>query len=227
MSRSKFMKVLGLEEFGLRSVRQLEGLGSTTVRVDVYRTSPPLRAMIPLSPNERRRAVASTYREGLRRLLAHAPGAKQIARGKLMIRAETLTRLPRVEGIGPLVLRAIAGRKRRNQEAYRWRPGTYAVRVRMREEIAGKARGVQHLDVRTVIVRAGSPEAARSKVRRHFARPGYQLPYVDPTGNPVRWRVEKIETARGVVLDPLRDGVTTVWTEGMRRKIRPGSGWRP
>jgi hypothetical protein len=225
---SRFMELLGWEEFGLRSVQSLASLGSRRVTVNVYWSTPPLKALIPLTPRERRRLVSKTHQENLRKFFASAPGARRILgqKGLLSLTAETLTRIPRIKGLGPIWIDSIQGLHRRKVPV-RKEIQTFSVKVRLAEEIAGKLRGVQHVDERTVSVRGRDKQDAVRKVERHFAHSAYSSVYALPSGAPVRWRFEGIVDVCRVVVDPLRDGVTTLWMEGSRRKIKPGTGWNP
>jgi hypothetical protein len=184
--------------------------------------------MIAIAPRYRSRAVRSAYREGIKSLLAISRDGRRVpgSQGLFSFEASSLAELPAIPRIGPAWIESIEGLRRKTLVSRPVGPRTYALKVRMVEQIAGKIRGRQHVDERTVIVRAATDRAARSKVERHFARAGYATPYVDPSGNPVRWRVESIGNARAIVIDPLGDGVTTVWTEGSRRTLQSGSIWR-
>ena len=227
---ARAIEVHGFEEFGLRSLKELAALGSRRVTVEVSWYTPPVSTMLRLTPRQRRHRISTWYWTALRTLIKSAPGITRVPGsqgGLLSLRADLLPLLRKVDGLGHLWITSIDGLRKRKEKVERREMRTYAVKIRMVEEIAGKLRGVQHLDERILTLRALDPKAARKKVQRHIFRVGYQSPYVDTSGNPIRWRVEEIGIARAVVVDPLRDGVTTVWTEGSKRQIKPGSGWKP
>ena len=218
-------EVYGLEDFGLRSRKDLARLGHRKVTVGISWSTPPLESFLHLSPRERQRLVSKAYWQGVRKILSKVPGAKQ-SKGRLILKAESLARMPKITKIGALSLISIRGMKRRRKRQ-REVLQSFAVLVRLVEEVAGKHRGMQHTDDRTVTVRAMNPGEARLKVGRHFRRTCYTSPYVLPSGTPVRWHLEEILEVRRFAIDPLEDGITTVWYSGGKRRMKPGSGWRP
>lgn len=221
------MEVFGFEHFGLSSLRTLVALGSRRVIVGVYRTMPSLLQLVKLNPSQRRRLVAKTYREKLARLLAAVPSASRVLGSSLLsFRADTLSKVPDVQGLGPLYIAEIEGRRKRKLKR-KPEKRCFAVRIRWVEQVAGKDRGFQHAEDRIVTLFAFDAKEAERKARRHFNKPCYSDPYVDSTGDPIRWRIDRILGARPVVLHPLEDGVTTVWTEGHLQRLRPDQRWNP
>jgi hypothetical protein len=220
-----FTDLLGLEDFGLRSRGQLASLGSRKVTVDICWTTPSLKALLHLSPQERKRLVSAAYWQGIEKFQSLAPEARQ-TKGKWSLKAESLAKLPRIDNIGPLSLVSIQGIKRRQQRRSE-APQDFAVLVQLVEEVAGKHRGMQYINHRTVALRAKNAREAKRRVEQHFRRTDYTTPFVLPSGDPVRWRLEKVLEVRRVVINPLEDGITTVWTSSNRREMKRGSGWKP
>jgi hypothetical protein len=215
----------GLEAFGLRSRRELAALGSRKVQVEVLWNTPPIKSLLRLSPRDRKRLVSVSYWDGIEKLLVGVPKAK-LSKDRLTLTAQSLAGLPRVKNIGPLSLVSVRGIKRRPNLPVS-PPQNFAVLVRLSEEVAGKRRGMQSIDERTVLLKAADAADAKRKAEKHFRRSCYTDPYVLPSGTPVRWRFERVVKVRPVVLDPLGDGVTTVWYSGGKRRMKPGAGWRP
>jgi hypothetical protein len=221
----KLTEIFGLEDFGLRSREELAALRTRKVAVDIHWTTPALGTLLHLSPRERKRLVSEAYWQGINKLQSLSPEARR-SRGKWTLKAESLAKLPKIKNIGPMSLVSVQGirkRLKRGAEASQH----FAVLVRLVEQVAGKRRGLESTDDRTVIVRAKNAREAKLRADRHFRRTDYTAPYVLPSGDPVRWRPEKVLGVRRVVLDPLRDGITTVWSQGGKRRMRPSSGWRP
>lgn len=216
----------GLEDFGLRSIKALAALGARKVTVGFYWTPPTAKTLLKLHPRERRRAATARYWDGIDAIMKLAPEAKLKPGMKLRLSAESLARLPRVKAIGPFVVESIYGMKKQKVRSPQ-NPRGFAVHVRLIKETAGQRHGMQFVNEKTLILKAKDESAARSKVERHFLGATWMRPYVEPTGQVVRWRLEKILEVQGVAFDPLEDGVTHAWSTGGRRRMRPGSGWNP
>jgi hypothetical protein len=219
------MQVVGFEEFGVRSLAALVRLGERRVTVGVSWSTPSLKELLRLDPRQRRNLVSKTYRRNLKLLLDALPRAVRVQgmRALFYVRADALRGVPDIPGLGPLHVTEIEGRrKRKTRPVVR----TYSVRVRMVEEIAGKRSGYQHIQERIVTLLAPSWKEAERKALRHFRKPCYTAPYAMPSGEPVRWRIDRTLGVRPVVLNPLEDGVTTVWAEGLLGKLDRKHVWK-
>jgi len=218
-------QVLGLERFGLRSIKALATLGSRRVTAGIYWSPPSAKDLLKLLPRERRHATSAAYWDGIDKIKEAAPEAKHTPGKRLTLFAKSLAALPRVKHLH-FIIESIAGMKGR-KERHPQTPRGFAVRVRLIKETAGQRRGIQFVNDKTVVLKARDESAARDKVVRHFSGPTWTRPYVEPTGDVVRWRLGEILEVQGASFDPLGDGVTHSWSTGGKRRMRTGSSWNP
>jgi hypothetical protein len=96
--------------------------------------------------------------------------------------------------------------------------GWYSVRLLIRCTGKGQPRRIPVYEDRIVVVRASAHELAKRKAREIVGR--REVPYNNPLGNKVRWRVAAVYESVELFEDELRGGRVKDWAQIYWRFIR-------
>jgi hypothetical protein len=222
--------VVGLGEFGLTQT-DLRRLGDrrvgVTARIDAYRMTP---AVVSRSPRERQEylnARASRWVEALARKwpsdsFSVVPRTAIPTEIRSVVKARDVLEIAKFSELSSVCVTKIAGMRKRRRS--REKDEFFCVRARVAIQVEGSSRGYQSWEDRFVLVRASGFEDAERRLEKQWRQ--YAAPYINPAGELVRWKLEKVldvYATRETEIDP--EG-TEVYSKLGQRRMRREYEWR-
>jgi hypothetical protein len=220
--------VLGLEEYGL-NLATLGALGDKKVSIRAN-LKLPNRLFTELKPAERLKRIVAIQNRRFRQIQRKWP---QECSTKVMdvdyprsfkssAAARDLPRLRRIPGISCITVERIAGLKRRkNRPAKRW----FAVHGLVAVQVEGRRKGYQPIEDRIVLVKAVSESDADRRLRREWK--AYASPYLNNSGELVRWQLESIVDIYDTMEEDLEPSGAEVYARLGKRRLRREYEWHP
>lgn len=225
-------KVTGLDEWDVSEVAE----EAQVAEVSVFATYPGLSdGLLRQAPAERLKTIAQQIRAELDTVLATG----KLANWKLLkntgrngryyavrgnIKVLDIPALADLEVVASIRVETINGKKRRKRKAAKKKLSYYCIKMTVAIQIEGHTTGMQTVEERYVLYRAYSEADAIAKAKE--AAPAYGKPYLNSTGELVRWMVESIDSVYEMVPDKQQtlDGAE-VFSTLKTRKFMPERAW--
>ena len=229
--------IAGLEAFGLTR-NGLARLGRRTCVVEIslrtYEVTPAVRRRVPAERHGYLGRRVDRWIQSLRHtypnlhfrvsqgapLAASAPSWSSFPRKlTVSVPARDVLKLAAAAGVGHVWLSKIAGCRRRAapRQPLEW----FCVHGLVAIQVEGQTAGMQTVEDRFVLVRAASFEDASRRLRREWR--AYAEPYVNPEGELVSWRLERIVDVYSTGETQVRPDGFEVYSRLRQRRIRQGS----
>lgn len=129
--------------------------------------------------------------------------------------AGRVTALAKARGVYVVHVSAIEGLRRRAKR--RPTKAWYCVRARVVITVEGQVSGMQTIEDRFVIVRASSHKDATARLAPHWRE--YAKPYLNSSGNAVRWQLDEIVDVYWITEDTMDPAGTEVYSRLGRRRL--------
>jgi hypothetical protein len=234
------MLVTGLQNFKLTQA-SFRRLGSRKVLAYVYLRTYDVTPAVQRRPTTKRFAYLSArvdqWIEKLYRLYPRLPfqvkGGKSPSSGvrrwsqlptTLMVKttARDVLSLAASAGVSSIHVTRVAGRRRRSpKKQLAW----YCVRAFVVIRIERATSGLQSTEDRFVLVRAGSFEDAKRRLKRQWQK--YAAPYLNSNGQMVSWSLEKVIDVYDTCETEIDPSGTEVYSKLGHRRMRLEYVWRP
>src|SRR5262245_40109729 len=194
-SRVSRPRIYGLEDFGL-DLRKLRELGSVAVQLSAHVRYPDEKKLFRFSPAERADRIRKNCEKWARQVLERWPSSDVRAlRSRRRwyglagtVEARHVSKLLQLEQLADIWIEKIGRRKRprARRNELRW----FAVRALFAIQVEGQMSGSQDYEERIVLVKARDFDDAVRRLQKDFR--AYAAPYLNSSGEMVRWSFEEL-----------------------------------
>lgn len=186
-------KIQGLQNWEF--VENIPGKRRQT-EIEIDLAYPELSPLIKFTPEQRKKIISSTLVQNLKSLKEKYPFVSyQITGSKIKPRRivaaipfNDLEKVAACKEAGRIYIKKIEGARKKKSQKQHW----YCVKMIIAIQVENQKKGLQTFEERYILLKAANENAAMKRAENNYKKTA-EDPYLNPYGELVRWKLERID----------------------------------